>query len=331
MNQSHSAAPLKVAVSGAAGQIGYALLFRIASGQLLGENRPIVLSLLELPIGLPALDGVEMELADCAFPTLAAVHKSAQLEEAFADADAIFLVGARPRSADMERKDLLSANAEIFSAQGRAINAAAKKSARIMVVGNPANTNCLIARHNAPDFPDSAFSAMTRLDHNRAIAQLSQKSGAPVVAIKKMIIWGNHSSTQYPDIHHATIDGASAIDKVDFAWYEKNMIPDVQQRGAAIIKARGASSAASAASAAIDHMRDWIGGSATDDYVSMGIVGGGQYDMQAGLVYSYPVCCENGEVRVVEGLECNDFSMQRMRATEKELMEERDAVRHLLP
>ena len=321
--------PMKIAVSGAAGQIGYALLFRIASGQLLGEKQPVTLSLLEIPQGLPALDGVEMELKDCAFPPLAGISKSADAQEAFGDADVIFLVGARPRGPGMERKDLLAANAEIFSAQGKAINAAAKKTVRVLVVGNPANTNCLIAQQNAPDIPPSAFTAMMRLDHNRAMSQLADKTNAAVSDIKKMIVWGNHSATQYPDISHTTINGEPALNKVDEAWYKELMIPAVQQRGAAIIHARGASSAASAASAAIDHIRDWALGN--DDYVSMGIVSNGEYGIEKGIVYSYPMQCKNGSAQVVEGLACNDFSAQKMQATENELREERDAIKHLLP
>lgn len=321
---------INVAVTGAGGQIGYALLFRIASGALGGQ--PVSLRLLEIPQGLPALDGVEMELRDCAFPLLGDIVKTDDANTAFADADAVFLVGARPRGPGMERKDLLEANAAIFSAQGKALNAAAKKSAKIIVVGNPANTNCLIARANAPDLPDSAFSAMTRLDHNRAVAALAEKTGEPLSAIRQVMIWGNHSATQYPDLHHARVNGEAALSLVDEDWYVNTYIPQVQQRGAAIIKARGASSAASAASAAIDHMRDWLGGqTADDDVVSMGIVSGGQYDITGGLVYSYPVRLANGEVTVQEGLPINDFSRARMQASEQELREERDAVRHLLP
>ena len=319
---------IKIAVSGAGGQIGYALLFRIAGGHLFGD-KPISLSLLEIPPGLPALDGVEMELADCAFPALVEVSKSADPEEAFGDADCIFLVGARPRGPGMERNDLLAANAEIFSSQGKAINAAASRTAKVLVVGNPANTNCLIARHNAPDLPSSSFTAMTRLDHNRAAAMLAGQTGTLVSTVNRMIIWGNHSSTQYPDIHHATVSGKPALSLVDEKWYRETMIAAVQKRGAAIIKARGASSAASAASAAIDHMRDWHAGH--DDLLSMGIVSGGEYDMESGLVYSYPMRCHGGSAKVETGLSINEFSAEKMRATETELREERDAVRHLLP
>lgn len=321
---------IKIAVSGAAGQIGYALLFRAASGQLFGPNMPVFLSLLETPAASPLLDGVEMELADCAFPALAGIGKSADAETAFGDADVIFLVGAQPRKAGMERKDLLAANAKIFSAQGKAINAAAHKMTNVLVVGNPANTNCLIAQQNAPNIPPRRFSAMTRLDHNRAAAQLAQKTGAAVADVKKVAIWGNHSATQYPDIHHSTINGESALEQVGEQWYREEMIPSVQQRGAAIIKARGASSAASAASAALSHVRDWALGN--EDFCSMGIVSEGEYGVEAGLVYSYPTICEGaGEMRVVADLECNDFSAQKMRESEDELREERDAVRHLLP
>lgn len=321
---------IKIAISGAAGQIGYALLFRAACGNIFGPKTKVALSLLEVPAALPALDGLEMELDDCAFPTLESVSKSSDAETAFGDADVIFLVGAKPRGPGMERKDLLAANAEIFSAQGKAINAAAKKFTNVLVVGNPSNTNCLIAQQNAPDIPAFRFAAMTRLDHNRAMAQLANNVGAATSDVRQMIIWGNHSATQYPDIHHATVGGKPAVELVDEKWYREEMIPAVQQRGAAIIKARGASSAASAASAAIDHVRDWAMGS--DDYVSMGIVSQGEYGMESGLVYSYPMKCTGaGEAEVITGLECNEFSMQKMRETEAELREERDAVRHLLP
>lgn len=319
--------PIKYAVTGAAGQIGYSLLFRLAAS----AQQPFDLSLLERTEALPALDGVEMELRDCTFEHLQNIVKTDSAEAAFADADAIFLVGARPRSAGMERKDLLEANAEIFSVQGKAMNASAKRSVKVLAVGNPANTNALIARANAPDLPDTAFSAMTRLDHNRAIAQLAEKAGAAVADIRQMIIWGNHSATQYPDLHHTTIGGAAALSKVDMEWYEKTMIPEVQQRGAAIIKARGASSAASAASAALDHMNDWMFGNTPDgDCVSMGVVSQGEYGIAKGLVYSFPVRCKGGAYEVVQGLEINEFSQARMKATEQELAEERDAISHLL-
>lgn len=322
---------INVAVTGAAGQIGYALLFRIAAGAL-AAGKPVSLRLLEVSAALPALQGVAMELNDCAFPLLADIVQTDDANAAFADADAVFLVGARPRGAGMERKDLLEANAAIFSSQGKALNAAAKKSARIVVVGNPANTNCLIARANAPDLPDTAFSAMTRLDHNRALAALAAQTGRPLSALRQMIIWGNHSSTQYPDLHHASVDGKAALSLVDDGWYKSTFIPEVQQRGAAIIKARGASSAASAASAAIDHMRDWMGGETpADDLISMAVVSQGEYGIESGLVYSYPVRASGGRAAVADGLEIGEFSRARMQATEQELREERDAVRHLLP
>lgn len=318
---------INYAITGAAGQIGYALLFRLAAA----AQQPFRLSLLERTDALPALDGVEMELRDCTFPHLQGIVKTDSPERAFADADAVFLVGARPRSAGMERKDLLTANAEIFSVQGRALNKTAKKSVKVLAVGNPANTNALIARANAPDLPDSAFSAMTRLDHNRAIAQLAAQTSTAVSQIKKMTIWGNHSATQYPDLHHTQVDGKPALQCVDAGWYEKTMIPEVQQRGAAIIKARGASSAASAASAALDHMTDWLFGSTpADDWVSMAVVSQGEYGVAKGLVYSYPVRCAKGGFQVVDGLEMNDFSRSRMQASEKELAEERAAIAHLL-
>ena len=322
---------INVAVTGGAGQIGYALLFRIASGAL-ATGKPVSLRLLEVPPALPALDGVEMELRDCAFPLLGDIVKTDDATVAFADADVVFLVGAKPRSAGMERKDLLEANAAIFSTQGKALNAAAKKTVKVIVVGNPANTNCPIARANAPDLPDAAFSAMTRLDHNRALAALAEKTDKPLSALRQVMIWGNHSATQYPDLHHASVNGEAALPLVGTEWYESSFIPRVQQRGAAIIKARGASSAASAASAAIDHMRDWLGGStAADDVISMAIVSGGEYGIETGLVYSYPVRTTEGTVNVVDGLPINEFSQTRIRATEQELREERDAVRHLLP
>ncbi len=319
---------VNIAVTGAAGQIAYALLFRLAAHPAFAESG-LNLRLLEIERALPALEGVKMELRDAAFPSLRDVTATAKAEEAFADADMIFLVGARPRGPGMERKDLLSANAEIFSAQGKAINSAAKKTAGVLVVGNPANTNCLIAQQNAPDMPPSAFTAMTRLDHNRMLAQIAQKTSRPLSEIKRAIIWGNHSSTQYPDIHHATVGGKPAMDAVGEEWYKTEMIPAVQQRGAAIIKARGASSAASAASAAFDHAYDWWKG--CEGFVSMAVVSNGEYGIGKGLVYSYPMRCEGGKAAVAEGLEINEFSAEKMRASEKELKEERDAVRHLLP
>ena len=325
--------PVKIAVSGGAGQIAYALLFRIASGALLGAKQSVSLSLLETPQALPALDGVEMELRDCAFAPLAAVSKTDSPEAAFAGADIVFLVGAKPRGPGMERKDLLQANADIFSKQGKALNSAAKPSAKILVVGNPANTNCLIARANAPALPDSAFAAMTRLDHNRAAHQLAQKSEHDISQVRRVIIWGNHSATQYPDIHHATIAGTPALQAVGEEWYKSEMIPAVQQRGAAVIKARGASSAASAASAALDHMRDWVcGQNDPDEFTSMALVSNGEYEIESGLVFSYPAKCGgNGKAEIVSGLAMSEFSAEKIRATESELRGERDAVRHLLP
>ena len=325
--------PARIAVTGAAGQISYSLLFRIASGQLLGRDRPIVLSLLEInaEAALRALDGVVMELADCAFPLLAGVEKHTDARECFADADCAFLVGARPRGKGMERKDLLAANAEIFSVQGKALDAAASRQVKVVVVGNPANTNCLIAQRNAPGLDPERFSAMTRLDHGRAAAQLAARTGAEVKDIANIIIWGNHSSTQFPDLAHATVSGRPALDLIDFDWYSAEMIPAVQQRGAAIISARGLSSAASAASAAIDHMREWMFGTPGDSHTSMAVVSKGEYGIDKGLVYSYPCTCRDGRYRVVERLEISDFARARMEESEEELRQERDAVASLLP
>ena len=324
-------APVRVAVTGAAGQISYSLLFRIASGDMLGKDQPVILQLLEITPALEALNGVIMELEDCAFPLVAGITGTDDANVAFKDADYALLVGARPRGPGMERKDLLEANAAIFSAQGKAINDNASKGIKVLVVGNPANTNALIAQRNAPDIDPRQFTAMTRLDHNRAMAQLANKLGKTVNDVKKMLIWGNHSSTQYPDLHHCEVDGKPAIDQVEQDWYENDYIPTVQQRGAAIIKARGASSAASAANAAVDHMRSWALGSDDGDWVSMGIYSDGSYGIQEGLIYSYPCVCKNGDWEIVQGLEVNDFSRERMTATETELAEERDAVKHLLP
>ena len=320
----------KIAVTGGAGQIAYALLFRLAAGELLGPQQPVALHLLEIPPALPMLGGVKMELDDGAFPLLSDIRITDEAEVAFGDADFVFMVGAKPRGPGMERGDLLEANAGIFSAQGRALNNAAKKSVKILVVGNPANTNCLIARHNAPDIADAQFSAMTRLDHNRARAMLARKCDAAVSDVRGVSIWGNHSATQFPDIHHATVGGKSAIDSVGEEWYCVEMIPAVQQRGAAVIKARGASSAASAANAALEHMRDWtLGGG--DDWTSMAVISHGEYETEPGLVYSYPTRCKNGDWEIVRGLAINDFSREKMRESESELIGERDAVRHLLP
>ena len=322
--------PVRVTITGAAGQIGYQLSFRIASGQMLGADQPVILQLLEIPPALDALNGVVMELNDCAFPTLAGTVATDDANVAFKDSDYALLVGARPRGPGMERNDLLEANAQIFSVQGKAINDHASRDIRVLVVGNPANTNALITAANAPDIDPANFTAMTRLDHNRAIAQLADKTGQHVTDIKRLTIWGNHSATQYPDIYHATVAGKPAADLVSVDWLSNEFIPTVQQRGAAIIKARGASSAASAASAAIDHMHDWALGTPGDDWVSMGIPSDGSYGVEAGVIYSYPVRCEGGQYTIVQNLEVNEFSRDRMATTETELREERAAIEHLL-
>jgi len=322
-------APVRVAVTGAAGQIGYALLFRIAAGDMLGPDQPVILHLLEITPALPALKGVVMELNDCAFPTLAGIVATDDANVAFKDVDYALLVGARPRGPGMERKDLLEANGAIFGPQGKALNAHAKRDVKVLVVGNPANTNALIAQQNAPDLDPKCFTAMVRLDHNRALSQLAEKTGKHTTAIKKVIIWGNHSSTQYPDLHHATVEGKSALSLVDQAWYENDFIPTVQQRGAAIIKARGASSAASAASAAIDHMRTWALGTEEGNWVSMGVPADGSYGIAPGVIYGYPVTCKDGKYTIVQGLEIGAFSRNRMDATDKELRGERSGVEHL--
>ena len=322
--------PVTVTVTGAAGQIGYALLFRIASGAMLGDDQPVRLNLLDITPALDALEGVRMELDDCAFPLLAGITCSDDPNVAFADTDYALLVGARPRGPGMERKDLLEANAAIFSAQGQAINAVASRNIKVLVVGNPANTNALIAMHNAPDIAGTQFTAMTRLDHNRAITQIAQKTGTRTTEVTHMTIWGNHSATQYPDLYNTRINGEPAIELVDQTWFENTFIPTVQQRGAAIIKARGASSAASAANAAIDHMRTWALGTAENDWTSMGVLSTGAYGVPEGLIYSFPCVCKDGIYQVVEGVEINEFSRVRMDATAQELSEEREAVRHLL-
>ena len=322
--------PVRVTVTGAAGQISYALLFRIASGAMLGQDQPVILQLLEITPAMGALEGVVMELNDCAFPLLQDVVISDDPEVAFKDTDYALLVGARPRGPGMERKDLLEANAAIFSVQGKAINSVASRDIKVLVVGNPANTNALIASANAPDIDAGQFTAMTRLDHNRALSQLAEKTGAHTTEIKKMTIWGNHSNTQYPDISNAVVKGQNAADMVDQAWLEDDFIPTVQERGAAIIKARGASSAASAAAAAIDHMRTWALGTAEGDWVSMAIPSDGSYDIEPGIMYSYPVTCQNGSYSIVQGLEISEFSRSRMDATEDELRQERSAIEHLL-
>jgi malate dehydrogenase len=321
---------LNVAITGAAGQIGYALAFRVASGQLLGPDQPVNLHLLEITPALPALQGVVMELNDCAFPTLNKVIATDDAKVAFRDCHAALLVGARPRGPGMERKDLLLANAQIFSAQGKALNEAADRNVKVLVVGNPANTNALIAKANAKDLNPANFTAMTRLDHNRALSQLAQKTGTHVTDIRRMTIWGNHSATQYPDISHTLVNGKTAKSLVDQKWIEETFIPVVQQRGAAIIKARGASSAASAASAAVDHIHDWVHGTAAGDWVSMGVPSDGSYGIKEGVIYSYPVTIKNGAYQIVQGLSVDEFSRQRMDATDAELREERDGVKTLL-
>lgn len=321
--------PVRVTVTGAAGQIGYALLFRIASGAMLGDDQPVILQLLDITPAMEALDGVRMELEDCAFPLLAGIVCTDDPDTGFKDADYALLVGARPRGPGMERKDLLEANAAIFSVQGKALNDHASRDVKVLVVGNPANTNSLIAQRNAPDLPPRNFTAMTRLDHNRAMAQLAQKTDKHINDVDGLCIWGNHSATQYPDIHRASVDGVDAMSLVDMGWYADDFIPTVQQRGAAIIAARGASSAASAANAAIDHMHDWALGS--EGIVSMGVYSDGSYGIDEGLIYSFPVRCNGGDWTIEQGIEIGDFSREKMDATATELGEERDAVAHLLP
>ena len=321
--------PVRVTITGAAGQIGYALLFRVASGAMLGKDQPVILQLLEITPALGAVKGVVMELDDCAFPLLHDVTYTDDANVAFKDTDYALLVGSRPRGPGMERKDLLEANAAIFSAQGKALNDNASPNVKVLVVGNPANTNALIAQRNAPDLDPRNFTAMTRLDHNRAMAQLAAKAGKHVSDVEGLCSWGNHSATQYPDIHRASVAGEEAMSMVDMGWYTGDFIPTVQQRGAAIIEARGASSAASAANAAIDHMRDWALGS--DAVLSMGVYSDGSYGVAEGWIYSFPVTCSGGDWRIVQGVEVNAFSQEKMDATETELTEERDAVAHLLP
>lgn len=323
-------APVRVTVTGAAGQIGYALLFRIASGSMLGDDQPVILQLLDITPAMDALGGVKMELDDCAFPLLADVVCTDVPEVAFKDSDYALLVGARPRGPGMERKDLLEANAAIFGVQGKAINDAASRDIKVLVVGNPANTNALITQRNAPDVDPRQFTAMMRLDHNRAKTQLAQKTGTTVNDIRHMIIWGNHSATQYPDLHHALVGEQAAMQGLDMNWYSETFIPTVQQRGAAIIEARGASSAASAANAAVDHMRSWALGTPDDDWVSMGVISDGSYGIEPGLIYSFPCRCQAGQWEIVQGLDIADFSRGKMDATAQELSEERDAVAHLL-
>ena len=323
-------APVRVTVTGAAGQIGYALLFRIASGSMLGDDQPVILQLLDITPAMDALGGVKMELDDCAFPLLADVVCTDDPEVAFKDSDYALLVGARPRGPGMERKDLLEANAAIFGVQGKAINDVASRDIKVLVVGNPANTNALITQRNAPDVDPRQFTAMMRLDHNRAKTQLAQKTGTTVNDIRHMIIWGNHSATQYPDLHHALVGEQAAMQGLDMNWYSETFIPTVQQRGAAIIEARGASSAASAANAAVDHMRSWALGTPDDDWVSMGVISDGSYGIEPGLIYSFPCRCQAGQWEIVQGLDIADFSRGKMDATAQERSEERDAVAHLL-
>jgi len=325
-------APMRVAVTGAAGQIGYSLLFRIANGDLLGKDQPVILQLLEIPDekAQKALTGVMMELEDCAFPLLAGMSAHSDPMTAFKDIDIALLVGARPRGPGMERKDLLSANAQIFTAQGKALNAVAKKTVKVLVVGNPANTNAYIAMKSAPDIPAKNFTAMLRLDHNRALSQLAKKLAKPVANIEKLVVWGNHSPTMYPDYRFATIDGKSVKDSInDPAWNKDTFIPTVGKRGAAIIDARGLSSAASAANAAIDHMHDWVLGT-NGKWVTMGIPSKGEYGIPAEVIYGFPVVCENGEYKMIESLEIDEFSRERMTHTLNELLEEQAGVKHLL-
>ena len=322
--------PVRVTISGAAGNIGYALAFRVAAGDMLGPDQPVILQLLEITPALDALKGVAMELNDCAFPLLRGLVTTDDANVAFKDCDYALLVGARPRGPGMERKDLLAANGAIFGPQGKALNDHASRHVKVLVVGNPANTNALIAQAAAPDLNPRNFTAMTRLDHNRALSQLAEKTGTHSTDVAKMTIWGNHSSTQYPDISHATVQGKPAKGLVEDSWYKDTFIPVVQQRGAAIIKARGASSAASAASAAIDHMRSWALGTDGDDWVSMGVPSDGSYGIAPGIIYSYPCRCKNGDYEIVQGLDINAFSREKMDATERELREERAAVEHLL-
>jgi malate dehydrogenase len=326
-------APMRVAVTGAAGQIGYSLLFRIASGEMLGKDQPVILQMLEIPDekAQKALKGVMMELDDCAFPLLQGMVPASDPMVAFKDVDVALLVGARPRGPGMERKDLLEANGKIFAPQGKALDRVAKRDVKVLVVGNPANTNCLIAMKNAPSLKPSQFTGMMRLDHNRAVSQVAQKIKKEVVSVKKIIVWGNHSATQYPDVFHAEVDGKKVWPMInDQAWLEQTFIPTVQKRGAAIIDARGLSSAASAANAAIDHVRDWVAGSKDGDWVTMGVPSDGSYGIPEGVIFGYPVTCRGGQYQVVKGIEVSEFSRKRIDATLKELHEERDGVKALL-
>lgn len=323
-------APVRVAITGAAGQIGYQLIFRIAAGDMLGKDQPVILQLIEIPPALEMLKGVVMEIDDAAFDLVHGVIATSELDEGFDQADYAILVGAKPRGPGMERADLLSENGKIFGPQGQSLNRVASRDVKVLVVGNPANTNALIAQANAPDIPAENFTAMTRLDHNRALAQLAGKLDVHHGQINQMTIWGNHSSTQYPDLHHVAINGVGIMDDVDMNWYENDFIPTVQQRGAAIIKARGASSAASAASSAIDHIRDWALGTRDNDWVSMAVPSDGSYGIAPGVIYSFPCTCKDGQWSIVQDLPINDFSRARMDATDQELREEREAVQDLL-
>ena len=322
--------PVKVAVTGAAGNISYALLFRIAAGDMLGKDQPVILQLLEIPPAMDALQGVVMELNDCAFPLLAGITASDNPDVAFSGVDFALLVGSKPRGPGMERGDLLKDNGKIFSIQGKSLNDHASKDVKVLVVGNPANTNALIAASNAPDLDNAQFTAMTRLDHNRAMSQLAEKLAIHPENISRMTIWGNHSATQYPDISNVKVEGALAAESIDQSWLVETFIPTVQQRGAAIIKARGASSAASAGSSAVDHVRDWVLGTKEGDWVSMAIPSDGSYGIEAGLMYSFPVTCKDGRYDIVQGLEISEFSRELMTATAQELKEEREAVAHLM-
>ena len=322
--------PVRVTVTGAAGQISYSLLFRIAAGDMLGKDQPVILQLLEIPPAMDALSGVVMELDDCAFPTLAGVVATDNPETAFADADYVLMVGARPRGKGMERKDLLEANARIFTAQGTVLDQVASQSVKVLVVGNPANTNALITASKLKRLDVSQISAMTRLDHNRAVSQIAAKTGEHAYAVKNVIIWGNHSATQYPDVHHATVNGQPVLNLVDMDWVEHDFIPKVQKRGAEVIAARGLSSAASAGSAAIDHIRTWVQGTPDGEWTSMGIVSDGSYGVTSNLIYSFPVICSDGGYQIVQQLGISEFSREKMRITENELIEERDAIRGLL-
>jgi malate dehydrogenase len=324
--------PIRIAITGAAGQIGYSLLFRIAAGDMLGYDQPVILQLLDIPESRNILNGVVMELQDCAFPLLTDIIATHDPMVAFDQIDIAILVGARPRIKGMERKDLLAANGEIFSAQGKILNQVAKRNAKVLVVGNPANTNTYITMKNAPDLSPENFSAMLRLDHNRAVSQVAMKLNQPVGSIRKMVVWGNHSSTQFPDLHHAEIDGRKAIDLIkDPTWIENDFIPTVQNRGAAVIEARGLSSAASAANAVINHMHDWIFGTREDDWVTMGVSSDGSYGIPEGVIYGFPVVCKNGKNEIVQGLEISPPSQARLDTTYEELIQEQHSIQHLLP